>query len=146
MAAPEKDNNPELASDSLSGYRSIFEEGIVIDVYVGCSLKSFLIDELEISETFIEKELPVIFLDGHPVDDLDNAIVADGSQIALSGSLPGLAGISLRRQSPAASFRSSITPPGKNHIDQKKKASVTIKLFNTMVAKLGPLVLKKINR
>jgi hypothetical protein len=118
-------------------------EGVVVSGTVGYSVKSFLGAELEIDDEFIERELPVIFLDGQPVDNIDTAVVRDGSQIALSGALPGLAGISMRRDSPAAAFRSEISHDGKKAPDERKMGKVTIKLFNTMVAKLGAQLLKK---
>jgi hypothetical protein len=120
-----------------------FCEGIIVTGTVGGSLKSFLMEELGISETFIEAEISAIFLDGHPVDDIETAVVKDGSQIALSGALPGLAGVSMRRKSPIASFRSDITCVGKSETNPGEKGKVTIKLFNRMVSQLGEQLLAR---
>ena len=118
-------------------------EGIEVIADVGGSLSSLLADVLGIDKDFIENELPVIFLDGQPVDDPDTAIVRDGAQIALSGSLPGLAGIALSRHSPSAAFRDDITHAPNDESETRKKGKVTIKLFNTMASRLGPRLLKK---
>ena len=117
-------------------------QGIELVANVGGSLSAFLADVLQVDNDFIENELPVIFLDGRPVDNPDTAIVRDGSQIALSGSLPGLAGIAMRRHSPSAAFRDDITYSQSDVPVERKKGRVTIKLFNTMAPLLGPRLLK----
>jgi hypothetical protein len=50
------------------------------------------------------RRVSTVCLDGHPVDDLDACLLGDGSRLALSGALPGLAGACLRR-------RRRLTPP-----------------------------------
>jgi hypothetical protein len=121
-------------------------QGIELVANVGGSLSAFLDDVLQVDKDFIENELPVIFLDGRPVDNPDTAVVRDGSQIALSGSLPGLAGIALRRHSPSAAFRDDITYSHRDDTIERTKGTVTIKLFNTIAPLLGPRLLKKAPR
>jgi hypothetical protein len=118
------------------------QEGVMLRTRVGCSVQVFLTEEIGASQDTIDK-IQSIFLDGRPVDDLSAATIRDGSVLALSAAMPGLVGATLRRGGAYSSFRNGIT----YHEDSAHCASgegfVQIKLFNLLMAELGPGLLKK---
>ncbi len=77
-----------------------------------------------------------------PVDDLDTALLVDGSKLTLSGGMPGLVGMTLGRGSILASFRSTITYRGDEGVKEGTQASVNVKLFNIVMKDLGGIFLK----
>ena len=115
----------------------------MVETRVGCSIKTMLCKTLGLDDNYVENRIKTIFLDAKPVDDTNTATVNDGSVLALSGAMPGLAGATLRRGGQLASFRGSISlvSDGKNAIIQD--GHVFVKLFNLLVKDLGPIFLKK---
>ena len=109
----------------------------------GCSLYDFLCLQYQISPDYIEERISTVFLDGKPVDDINMAILQDGSTIALSGAMPGLAGAAMRRGSFYASFRDSITYKKGGDTSRQEKCMVRLKLFNIVMKELGPGFLEK---
>jgi hypothetical protein len=69
--------------------------------------------------------------------------MTDGSVVALSGAMPGLAGAVFRRGGVYASFRSNIASASKHFKGIAGEGTVLLKLFNQAAADLGPLFLKK---
>ncbi len=120
----------------------LLQQGVKIRSRVGCSVDAFLREELGAGHAMIEK-IQSIVLNGKPVDDIGAAVVHDGSVLALSAAMPGLVGATLRRGGAYSSFRSAITyhetekafPPGVGW--------VSIKLFNLLMAELGPGLLRQ---
>jgi hypothetical protein len=120
----------------------LLQLGVMVRSRVGCSVMTFLSEEMEISRETIEK-IQSIFLDGSPVDDLESAMVKDGSVLALSAAMPGLVGATLRRGGAYSSFRSGITYHETGGHCASGEGFVRIKLFNLLMAELGPGLLKK---
>lgn len=114
----------------------------MIKARVSCSVTRFLREQIGLSLETIET-IQSIFLDGSPVDDLDSAIIKDGSRLALSAAMPGLVGATMRRKGVYSSFRSTIThrETGTQHVS--REGFVRMKLFNLLMAELGPGFLKK---
>ncbi|MCX5908268.1 MAG: hypothetical protein NTY64_14075, partial [Deltaproteobacteria bacterium] len=86
-----------LPGDQAVRFFPLFQQGIRLKVRVGCSLKQLLGEQLGLAPDYLEERVQTLFLDGKVVDDLENAFIRDGSVIALSAALPGLAGATLRR-------------------------------------------------
>ena len=121
----------------------ILQSGFFLKIQVGCSLKTFLMEEIGLSPEFIEDKIQTIFLDGQPVDDLDSAIVKDGSSLALSSAMPGLVGAAMRRGGFYGALRSTITYREKGRPDMVHEGTVQIKLYNLLMKELGALFLMK---
>ncbi len=77
------------------------------------------------------------------MDNLTTAIIRNGSVLALSSAMPGLAGATLRRGSIYASLRNSINYEEKNELTQKMDGVITVKLFNVLINELGPVLLQR---
>ncbi|OPY82220.1 MAG: hypothetical protein A4E65_00868 [Syntrophorhabdus sp. PtaU1.Bin153] len=125
----------------LSGFQELLQAGFVLICRVGVSIKSLLCDQFGLNPQFVEDRINTIFLDGKPVDNIDTTTVMDGATIALSGAMPGLVGATLRRKSPLASFRQTISSSSTPLKGSVAKGVVRIKIFNILMDELGPLFL-----
>lgn len=108
----------------------------------GVSVRAFLCEELGLSPDYLETRVQTVFLDGKAVDDLDSALVKDGSVLALSAAMPGLLGATLRRGSYYAAMRGEIS----YHVGDAVpggEGTVYVKLFNLLVGEVGSVLLSK---
>jgi hypothetical protein len=119
----------------------LLQQGVMIRRRVGCPVDSFLRQELGAGPETVEMIQSVI-LDGKPVDDIGVAIVRDGSTLALSAAMPGVVGATMRRGGAYASMRSTITYHETAETAAAGEGWVTIKLFNLLMAELGPSLLR----
>lgn len=135
--------NLKVAGDKIHFFFSFLRQGFMVETPVGCSVKTMLNNTLGMDDNYVEDRIKTIFLDAKPVDDINTACINDGSVLALSGAMPGLAGATLRRGGELASFRGSIScrSDGKNALSQE--GHVVLKLFNLLVNDLGPIFLKQ---
>src|SRR5512136_2874718 len=78
-----------IGNSQLPGFYQILQAGFMVKALVGCSTKSFLTQQLGISPEYIAERIQSIFLEGRPVDDLDSAMIHDGSHLSLSAAMPG---------------------------------------------------------
>jgi hypothetical protein len=120
----------------------LLRQGVQVDVRLGISIQDLLQHDLHISEDIIDQKIQCLFLDGHPVDDLRNTIVSEGSVLSLYAAMPGLVGACFRRQGVYAGLRQSISI-GDNQFQKRrhKIGLIDLKLFNCMAALLGPILL-----
>ena len=120
----------------------LLQQGVKIRRRVGCSIDAFLREEIGASPATIEK-IQSIMLDGKPVDDISSALIHDGSVLALSAAMPGLVGATLRRGGAYSSFRGAITYHETGMACASVEGWVRIKIFNLLMAELGPGLLRK---
>jgi len=126
----------------ISRFLLLLQRGFIINAHVGCSVRRFLLEEIGLNSDAIEKIQSVI-LNGKPVDDLDSAIIRDGSSLALSAAVPGLVGATLRRGGKYSSFRSTITYEEIGPQCFSSEGFVRMKLFNLLLDSLGRDFLRK---
>ena len=129
--------------DAIPAFFGFLQQGFSIRVEVGCSIQSLLCDQFGVSPVYIDERIQTIFLDGHPVDDVESAWVRDGSNLALCAAMPGLAGATLRRSGALASFRSAISHRGDREDIRRHEGVIVIKLFNLIIRELGPTFLNR---
>ncbi|NVL91793.1 MAG: hypothetical protein HWN71_01990 [Desulfobacterales bacterium] len=115
----------------------------MVKVRVGCSIKSLLCHQLGLSPEYLEGRIQTILLDGRPVDDVESAIVKQGSILALSAALPGLVGATLRRGGYYAPLRSHISHSEAASSQPIQEGMISLKLFNLPLDELGSTFLKK---
>ena len=77
------------------------------------------------------------------MDDFAETQILDGSRLALSAAMPGLAGAVLRRGSPFAGLRSRVAERGKDLTGRPEEGFVFLKLFNLLLPEIGPVFLRK---
>ena len=126
----------------VSHFFLLLQSGVTVRSRTGCSVGVFLREEIRAGSDTIEK-IQSIILDGKPVDDLESAFIKDGSTLALSAAMPGLVGATLRRGGTYSSFRSAITYHETNEKVLPGEGFVQVKLFNLLMAELGPALLRK---
>ena len=119
----------------------LLQQGVRIRRRVGCSVDVFLREEIGAAPAVIEK-IQSIMLDGKPVDDIGAALIHDGSVLALSAAMPGLVGATLRRGGAYSSLRGAITYHETGSVCAPGKGWVTVKLFNLLMAEMGPDLLR----
>lgn len=132
-----------LEVDKIGRFLPLLQHGFMVKARVGCSIKMMLCRQFGLSPKYVEERIQTIFLDGKAVDDIDSAIIKDGSTLALSAAMPGLAGATLRRGSPLASFRSQATHREEKKAISRREGLVVLKLFNLLVEELGPIFLER---
>ncbi len=126
----------------ISHFVILLQQGVIIRSRIGCSIGAFLREEIGATERTIEKIQSVI-LDGSPVDDIESALLKAGSVLALSAAMPGLVGATLRRGGTYSSFRSAITYHETGEECASGEGFVQIKVFNLLMAELGPALLQR---
>jgi hypothetical protein len=126
----------------VPGFFLLLQQGVMIKSRIGCSVETFLREELKATPGTIEK-IQSIMLDGKPVDDIGTAVLHDGSTLALSAAMPGLVGATLRRGGAYSSLRSAITYHETGDTCMPGEGWVNIKIFNLLMAELGPNLLGK---
>ena len=146
---PELENNQKavlcltVEEELIPTFYALLSQGFTVKVRVGCTMRELLHRQLGLSADYIEQRLQTIFLDGKAVDNIDTAVVRNGSTLALSAAMPGLAGATLRRGGAYASMRSQISH-GKSPLpDDIKEGELVLKLFNLVARELGSMFLEK---
>lgn len=119
----------------------LLQQGVKVRRRVGCTVDSFLRQELGAGPETVEK-IQSVMLDGKPVDDIGAAVVRDGSTLALSAAMPGLVGATMRRGGAYASLRSAITYRETGRPGAAGEGWVTLKIFNLLMGELGPSQLR----
>lgn len=122
----------------------LFSGGVGVDVLSGCTVRSILTEQLDITPDYVEGRLQTIFLNGHPVDDIDAARIGDKDVLALSAAMPGLVGATMRRGGRYAVLRQDISH--KAEADCPLDAGpmcLTLKLFNLIAAELAPAMFQR---
>jgi hypothetical protein len=141
--APTPRLNLTLKPDQLHAFFPLLQKGVSVPVTVGCTLRSLLCDQFAIPADYVTDRITTLFLDNSPVDDLDRTIIRDGARVTLSAAMPGLVGATMRRGGFYAALRQGIS-----HVTDKAASvdtcgEVRVKLFNLLLAEIGPLVLAR---
>ena len=130
---------PEL----LTIFFQLAERGFMVNIQTGCSVKELICNQLGIASDYLETRIQTIFLNAKAIDDLDSTFVPDESTLALSGAMPGLVGVTMRRGGFYASLRSQISHGKNSSVSHREFGQIRIKLFNLVVKELGPVFLKQ---
>ena len=131
----------KLAPGQLKAFFPILQKGVTVPAAVGCSLKSLLCDQFAIPADYVTDRITTIFLDNRPVDDLDRTQIRNGSRVTLSAAMPGLVGATMRRGGFYAALRQGISYSADRIAAAGEHGTVSVKLFNLLLAELGPLIL-----
>ncbi|HAM49625.1 MAG TPA: hypothetical protein DCP92_02610 [Nitrospiraceae bacterium] len=115
----------------------------MIRAHVGCSINTFLHEQIGASQEYIQDRIRTVFLDGKPVDDLDSAIIKNKSRLTLSAAMPGLVGATMRRGGVYSTLRSAITYREGSKHSTTGEGFVQLKLFNLVMEELGPSLLRR---
>ncbi len=128
--------------DRTSLFSALLGQGFSLKIRTGSSVRDLLCLQIGVSADYLDQRIQTIFLDGKVVDDVNTAVIRQGSTLALSAAMPGLAGATLRRGGVYAAMRSQISHKNKIADDSFEYGTVMIKLFNLVALELGPMFLK----
>ncbi len=141
-----------LDAQALRGLYPLLERGVLLRLPVNASVAQVLTAGLGLALEFIASRVQTVFLDSKPVDDLEVAVVREGSVLALSAAMPGLVGATMRRGGVLAGFRSGISATsggGDREAEndaggrgQARTGLVTVKLFNMLREEVGAGLLR----
>lgn len=109
-----------------SSWAALLRRGVGVVLEHPVSMRDFMITVLGMEERYATESVPGLFLNNAPVDDWRSEMVGDGDQVGMSGTMPGLCGIALRRSSPIRAFRPDLVD--RHH--SKLKGVATVKMFN----------------
>ena len=132
-----------LKPDQLNAFFPLLQKGVSVPATVGCTLRSLLCDQFAIPADYLTDRITTIFIDNHPLDDLDRTIVQDGSRVTLSAAMPGLVGATMRRGGFYAALRQGISHVTDSGAAKDACGEIRLKLFNLLLAEIGPLVLAR---
>ena len=128
-----------LPLTELPAFFLLLQQGLWLQVEVGCSVIDLLTDQFGIGLKYINERITTLFLDGKALDEPETAYVKDESVLALSSAMPGLVGSTMRRGSHLAAMRGDITY--QSHSEESGTGRVKIKLFNMVMTELGETIL-----
>ena len=131
-----------VSTEKLIKFFQLLELGFRIESAVGCSLREFICERLGLDGRYLENRVQTIFLDHNPVDNLDTALIREGSSVALSAAMPGLAGATLRKGGRFAAMRNRISCQTGTACKSDQQTMVTVKLFNVVAKDLGENLFK----
>lgn len=132
-----------LPANQLSCFFPLLQSGVTVPATVGCTLRSLLCDQFAIPADYVTGRITTIFLDNRPVDDLEHTIIHNGSRLTLSAAMPGLVGATMRRGGFYAALRQGISHVSESGTAAAESGTVRLKLFNLLLAELGPLLLAR---
>ena len=133
--------NITVEEDRVPAFFPLLAQGFTVKTKIGYSVQEVLCNQLGLSSDYIEHRLQTIFLNGKAVDNVKTAVIRQGSSLALSAAMPGLAGVTLRRGGAYASMRHKITHKKNAKNEIIKDGSIVLKLFNLVARDIGPMFL-----
>ena len=131
-----------LESKWCSSFHPFLQKGVGVEAPVGISVRAFLCGELGLTPEYVETTVQTVFLNGRAVDDLDGALIENGSTLALSAAMPGLLGATLRRGGFYAAMRSQIS----YHAPESRGSGtgrILVKIFNLLLEGAGRVLLER---
>jgi len=132
-----------IQEEDISVFFPIFQQGIVLKIRTGCSIRSLLCGQLGMNSEYVTDRIQTVFLNGKAVDDMDQSIIRNADTLALSAAMPGLVGATFRTQGKLAVFRNSITHQSHEKDMPEAKGMLTLKFFNLLVPETVPEFVEK---
>ena len=126
-----------LPRAAAGGFSPLLQGGVDLEVPAGTTVQVLLSKVIGLSAEYVDDRVSTVFLDGEPVDDLSTAVPGRGSVLALSAAMPGLVGGTMRRGSPLASMRSSVSHRPDEGEAGEEPVIVRVKVFNLLLEELG---------
>lgn len=108
----------------------------------GGSIRDVLCRQFGITDAYLDDRVQTVFLNGKAVDNVDSALIADGTVLSLSAAMPGLVGATFRKGGFYAALRKDISYGEESETECPGEGLFTLKLFNLVARELGPLFLE----
>ena len=125
----------------LPTFFPLLQHGVLLRADLGVSVRKIVCEQLGVRSQYLDERINSVFLDGQPVDDVDSAIVAEGSTLGLSAALPGFVGAAFRKGGFYSRMRAEITHSKAEEKTGAAKGFFVLKLYNLVLQELGPFFL-----
>jgi hypothetical protein len=132
------DSGPLEELQPVRRFFPILQQGFSVSARVGCSIRDLLCQQFGLEPDYLKHRITTIFLNGKAIDDPEKSRVADGCTLALSAAMPGLVGATMRAGGYYAAMRGAMTHQEMSGSDRQEIGRIRIKLFNLLMAELGP--------
>ena len=132
-----------ISENMLPKFFNLLQSGFAVKAQTGVSVKAFLCDQIGLPEAYVDERIQTLFLDSKPVDDATVVRIHDGSRLALSAAMPGVAGALFRKGGRYGAMRDSISLKSPSDGSAEVSGRVMVKLFNLVLRELGPVFLAK---
>ncbi|BBD09468.1 hypothetical protein [Desulfovibrio ferrophilus] len=128
---------PDDAGGFARAWALALHDGFLLRVPGAMSVMDLLTEFVGLDASYVDDRIRAIFLDGHPVDDLDAAPVGNGNELSLSSAMPGVAGITMGRNNAIAVYREGITFQCDGDCDERA-GLIRVRLFNFIARETAP--------
>ena len=130
-----------IPGSSATVWHGLLRRGVGVFLEQAVSVRDFMTQILGMDLDYATNSVPGLFLNNAPVDEWREELVGDGDELGMSGTMPGLCGIALRRSSPIRAFRPDLVS---RHDDHARKGGVAVvKMFNFVALDCFKPVLKR---
>ncbi|ACU91044.1 hypothetical protein [Desulfomicrobium baculatum] len=117
-----------IPETSATVWHGLLRRGVGVFLEQAVSVRDFMTEILGMDVDYATNSVPGLFLNNAPVDEWREELVGDGDELGMSGTMPGLCGIALRRSSPIRAFRPDLVS---RHDEEKRTGGVAVvKMFN----------------
>ncbi len=130
-----------IPESSATVWHGLLRRGVGVFLEQAVCVRDFMTEILGMDLNYATNSVPGLFLNNAPVDEWREELVGDGDELGMSGTMPGLCGIALRRSSPIRAFRPDLVS---RHDDHARKGGVAVvKMFNFVALDCFKPVLKR---
>jgi hypothetical protein len=130
-----------IPENSAKVWHGLLRRGVGVFIEHALSVRDFMTEILGMDLDYATNSVPGLFLNNAPVDDWREELVGDGDELGMSGTMPGLCGIALRRSSPIKAFRPDLV--SRHDEDARRGGVATVKMFNFVALDCFKPVLKR---
>ncbi|MDR2945573.1 MAG: hypothetical protein LBV79_02340 [Candidatus Adiutrix sp.] len=124
-----------------AAWKLIMQSGVGLAVTVGVPLSEFFTAELGLTAQ-AQQLIEALVLDGMPVDDPATAIIEDQARLAFAAGLPGIAGLSMKKNSAVRALRGGITYRS-HEAAHPHSGRITLALYSLVLPALGGHFLRR---
>lgn len=117
-----------IPETSASVWHGLLRRGVGVFIDRALSVREFMTETLGMDLNYATNSVPGLFLNNAPVDDWSEELVGNGDELGMSGTMPGLCGIALRRSSPIRAFRPDLV--SRHDEEDRRGGVVQVKMFN----------------
>lgn len=130
-----------IPESSATVWHGLLRRGVGVFLEQAVCVRDFMTEILGMDLDYATNSVPGLFLNNAPVDEWREELVGDGDELGMSGTMPGLCGIALRRSSPIRAFRPDLVS---RHAEQTRTGGVAVvKMFNFVALDCFKPVLKR---
>ncbi len=133
---PQLTTTLSVLPESYHLFTTLLQSGVEVKTSSSTPLTTFLCQLPGFSAQYITSTVETIFLNGNPVDDLSLPFTGKSPTLALSASMPGLAGAIFRKNSIHSALRAQ-TGKTDCQTTESQDIVVTLKLFNSIAKERG---------